>query len=448
MDVKIDAWAWMDTRELSTVQLQALKYALTIKPRKVGDFPGPPPEPIKLYTERGYHIGVAREYFLQAHRQQHVMQLDVTSGAGLPSNFEFQGKLRAEQKEACELVTSMIYKGLPHLGGIMQAVPGWGKTVAACYLMGMLQVPTLVVVHKEFLATQWRERIKQFLPGAEVGLAQQSVCDFEGKHVVIGMVTSLAIKDYPPEFYEWPGLVIYDECHRVAAHTWSVVPARFRARYRIGFSATPRRKDDADNVFLYHLGPVLFRSKEKRLTPKVRRVWTTFRMVKTKRFNPTLAKKPLLLRFLVNNAKRNEAIIGQLLLAVEKDRKVIVLSERLVHLQKLAEMFEAHFDSKKEPVPMAGYYVGGMSAKARARSERAQVIFATSQYASEGLDIPALDTLMLTTPMSDVEQAVGRILRPFEGKKPPIVVDFRDDEVSLFRKMGQTRDRLYDRMAS
>jgi superfamily II DNA or RNA helicase len=75
-------------------------------------------------------------------------------------------------------------------------------------------------------------------------------------------------------------------------------------------------------------------------------------------------------------------------------------------------------------------------------------VLATSQYAKEGLDIPALDTLFLATPMGDVEQAVGRILRPFEGKKDPVVVDFRDDKVTMFARMGEMRDKLYLKMCS
>lgn len=79
----------------------------------------------------------------------------------------------------------------------------------------------------------------------------------------------------------------------------------------------------------------------------------------------------------------------------------------------------------------------------RERRRQARVIFATWQFAAEGLDIPALDTLFMVTPMSDVEQAVGRILRPHEGKKEPVVVDMRDDNVAMFQKMGKTRDKYY-----
>lgn len=73
-------------------------------------------------------------------------------------------------------------------------------------------MPTLVVVHKEFLMSQWVERIEEYLPGAKVGIAQQDQCDFEGKHIVVGMVHSLAKGRYPEAFYRHFGLVFVDEC--------------------------------------------------------------------------------------------------------------------------------------------------------------------------------------------------------------------------------------------
>ena len=79
-------------------------------------------------------------------------------------------------------------------------------------------------------------------------------------------------------------------------------------------------------------------------------------------------------------------------------------------------------------------------------------IFATKQMASEGLDIPQLDTLVLATPMSDIEQARGRILRPLYSdgrlgeKKTPIILDIRDDRVKKFQKLGESRDRQYRKL--
>jgi len=315
------------------------------------------------------------------------------------------------------------------------------NTVASCAIISEMKVPTLVVVHKDFLLKQWKQRIEEFLPGAEVGIVRGPMCDYTGKSVVIAMVHSLAgEREYPPSLYSWPGLVITDEVHRIGAATWSPVPAMFPAKWRLGISATPRRKDGADNVFFYHLGRLLFGAEEKRMVPKVRRVWTNFRLVKTENFNPSLVSKTLLVRFLTKSRSRNRLIVEQIKKAVQAGRKILVLSERLEHLKTMEHLLQKEMGSN---APTVGQYVGGMSEGERADAEKQQVIFATQQYAAEGLDIPPLDTLFLTTPMSDVEQAVGRILRPHHGKKDPVVVDFRDDKVSKCKRVAEYRDRYY-----
>lgn len=318
------------------------------------------------------------------------------------------------------------------------------NTVAACSLMADLGVPTLVIVHKEFLMTQWKERISQFLPDAKVGRIQQDTCDVQGNHIVLGMVQSLSCKEYPSWVYDYFGMVIVDEVHRIGAFSWAPVPQKFRARWRVGFSATPKRKDGADNVLNYHLGPLLFSAKEQRMVPKVKRVWTGFKLVQTSSFNPNLAKKGMVLRFLCGSVRRNRQIVEQLIGALQAGRKVIVLSERLQHLSAMEGLLREMWPSDAGVVPSVGYYVGGKTKAQLAEASTARVIFATTQFASEGLDVPALDTLILTTPMSDVEQAVGRILRPFDGKKEPIVVDIRDDDVAVCKRAAKGRDRYYD----
>jgi len=444
MIVRVGSRAWVPKEELTRDQLVSLKKALTIQPVKVGDHPGDPPGPLPLYEERDGVIGLPRQYFMERKRDHHEVELEVTDGdhARWAGPLRFSGTLRPEQGKAVKEVLRKFRGGV--LGGLVRAAPGWGKTVLACALMAEMKVPTLVVVHKEFLMNQWRDRILEFLPGAKVGIVQQRMCDYTGKHVVIGMVHSLALDGkYPKSLFAWPGLVITDEVHRIGAETWSPVPAKFPARYRLGISATPRRKDKADNVFNYHIGRLLFAATEQRLVPKVRRVWTNFRLVKTDRFNPALVSRSILIRFLCASRPRNRLIVQQLKLAVEAGRKVLVLSERLAHLDALDA---ALCREMGDEAPTTGPYVGGMTEEERYESSKCQVIFATKQFASEGLDIPALDTLFLTTPMSDVEQAVGRILRAYEGKKDPVVVDFRDDKVRKFKMTGSSRDKYYKRL--
>lgn len=448
MKVRVDSWAWLPKSELNISQQSALRRVLTIEPKQHGEYEDDDEDKrIELYTETDTHIGVAREYFFSNRRPDHDVTLEVSEGdkSTWPGDLRFAKQLRTEQQMALNVLLASFRSN--KMGGMIKAGCGWGKTVYACAAVAALNVPTLVVVHKEFLMSQWVERINEYLPEAQVGIAQQKRCDFEGKHVVVGMVHSLGKGKYPEAFYRWPGLIIVDECHRIGARTWSGVPARFPARFRLGLSATPRRKDGAENVFLYHLGPVLFTAREQRLKPKVRRVFSQFRLVKTERLNPALASENLILNFLCANQPRNRKIIEMMIEAVVAGRKLLVLSKRREHLQRLDDMFQRTWrEEQRTPVPSTGYYVGGMTEESRYESSKARVILATSQFASEGLDIPALDTLFLVAPMGDIEQAVGRILRPYEGKKDPIVVDIRDDAIGMFEAYSRHRERQYVKM--
>lgn len=452
MKVRVGSWAWLPKSELPFSALQAMKHSLTIFP-VASSFGNDDEEedkgPLELFQETDTEIAVAREYFLSNRRGEHDITYETTEGSkkSWPGDvcFNKERTLRQEQQTGLIAVTSAFRSG--KLGGMVKAAPGWGKTTFACALIEKLQLPTLVVVHKEFLMGQWVERIEEYLPGAKIGIAQQQRCEYEGMNVVIGMVHSLARGGYPKAFYNWPGLMIVDEAHRIGARTWAPVPALFPVKYRLGLSATPRRKDGADNVFHYHLGSPLFVAKEQRLKPTIKRVYTKFRLVKTPNFNPNLASEGLILRFLCANDQRNRRIVELMIDAVKAGRKLLVLSKRLNHLNRLEAEFHREWrEGKHGPAVSSGYYVGGMTEEERYRSSLCRVVFATAQFAAEGLDIPPLDTLFLVNPMGDVEQAVGRVLRPYEGKKPPIVVDVRDDMVPLFEAYAKNRDKLYARI--
>lgn len=447
MKIVVDTYAWANKSDLSPSQLEGLRSALTVTPRKVGDHPGEAPGPIQLFSENAALFGMPRQFFLARRKPAHQVEFRTTEGdkSSWPGDLKFAKTLREEQARGRIEVTSLLRGGC--LGGIVRAVPGWGKTVCTCAIIAELAVPTLIVVHKEFLMDQWRKRLEEYLPGIKIGIAQGSELDFKGKHVVLGMVHSLSDKDYGEEFRNYFGLVVTDEVHRIGSETWSRVPPLFPAKWRLGLSATPRRKDGADPVFHHHIGEVIFSSKEIRMKPKVRKVWITpdlFKVVHTANFNPNLIKKGLLLKFMCVSTGRNRIIVDQLMQAVRAGRKCLVLSERLQHLRDLETMLYSHWGDV-DVKPSVGFYIGGQEQEALDEAAKAKVVFATSQLVQEGLDIPPLDTIFLTCPMGDVEQAVGRILRPFDGKKEPIVVDFRDDHIGLCKRYGDFRDKFYQK---
>lgn len=440
--VVVGGWAWLRKVDLGPDRIAAIRKSLTLTPRPTSEYSKP--TQLRLWDETPELLGVPREWFLTNRSRAYEIQHDLVgpeAASGVSTGVVFDGTLRDEQEEAVQRFVGAL-EGGHSLGGVLQAPPGWGKTAWTLALIQRLtkngRVPkTLVLVHKEFLTSQWEERIQKFLPRARVGRIQGDLCETSAD-IVMGMIQSLSQREYQPEVYRSFALVVSDEVHRVAAQTWSSVIPRFTAKWRVGLTATPRRKDCAENAFWWHIGPVLFTAKEVRLVPAIRWVRTGFKFVSVPgEKNLASAPRAVQIRVMCASEMRNRRITDEIRQAVESGRKILVLSERLNHLARLSLLLQG-----ARPGTKADFYVGGRSEDALRESSKAQVIFATSQMASEGLDIPALDTLLMVTPISDPEQAVGRILRPHEGKKRPIVVDLIDD-VEWMQNQAERRARMY-----
>ena len=437
MQVRISDWAWLECDGFTEQQLGKIRSSLTIQPRRTSKYQQEV-KPIHLYREREGWIGLPRSFFLENQKLLHQVEDETSKGHEV--DIEFDGTLKEDQAKAVERVVSGADTGEP--GGIVQASPGWGKTVTGIGIWLAMKTSALVVVQREYLVNQWIKRIERFAPGAKVGRIKGEQCEFgEDYDISVATIQSLVSRryDYPEELWDAFGLVICDEIHRIGAPTWAGVVPNFRAAYRLGLTATPRRMDGADNVFFWHIGPVIYRSKTKRVTPRLRRVYTDFKLVRTPNFNPNLASKQIQLRFLCANPERNQRIVQELVKAVRAGRKVLVLSERRKHLERLREMF----GSDKPEDCVVDFYVGGREQAELDVAEKADVVFATFQMAREALDIPDLDTLFLTTPVADIEQPVGRIMREHPEKKEPIVTDFIDRHVSSFVKLWNARRRFY-----
>lgn len=469
LNVAVSGWVWLPKSGLSSAQMAKIRRQLTIVPRKMSDFGGKPPAPIHLYADKNGLLGVPRGYFQAKSKRSPVENLDVSDGSRMSpdiiSLLRSDGPY-AEQGAALDAMSK--YTTDREWGGfLLQAGCGFGKTNVALEFAFRLRRRTLILVHKEFFLRQWRERIEQFFPGSRVGIVRQSTCDYEGKDFVIAMVQSIARdkgEKYPKEFYSAFGLVISDECHRIGAATWAGVVPRFNSRWRLGLTATPRRKDGAEQVFFHHLGRVLYKAKSKGLVPKVKTLKTDSRLlparVAGRMVQPGDLQHVHVLGQLVQDPARNKAMTDLIAAYVVKDRKVMVVSERLKHLSALHALLGPSMDRLGRVVSI-GYYVGGKSEAELKEAERANVILATKQMIEEGLDIPAVDVLVLSTPMSDVEQTVGRARRfcepseskcqhlcPWragkcEGKPTPIIVDVVDVDIVQAKKKRSRRVRFY-----
>jgi superfamily II DNA or RNA helicase len=285
---------------------------------------------------------------------------------------------------------------------------GGGKTVLATYLMAALGVKTMVVVHKEFLMTQWAERIAQFLPACSVGRVQGPLVDVEGRDIVMVSLKSLTMRDYGAALDGF-GLVVYDECHHMAARVFCLALHKTNFRYVLGLTATPDRKDGLHFVFKWFLGDVVWQPEagERRPDVRVRLVSHAHTIAPMTAFNGTMDRVGMV-GALCAHPERTRTVCDLVAAVLARDpaRCVLLLSDRRRQLDDMHALLQAL------GVDRVGFYVGGMKAAARAVTEtQMRVILATFSMASEGMDIPRLDTLVLCSPKSDVVQSVGRILR-------------------------------------
>jgi len=403
-------------KDLTDEQKAKLIKDLTAKPIMIQGF-GPLQKPIEypIFLESKSSYYVPRFYGQKEFGSVTINKL----GSGETINISFKGSLRDEQIPIQQL---FIDKGG---GGIISLKCGGGKTVIALSIIEKIQKKTIVLVHKDFLMTQWRDRILEFLPDAKVGKIQQDTIDVEGKDIVLAMVQSVSMKEYPKEVFDQFGLAIFDECHHLGAEVFFKSMQKVASAHMLGLSATPKRKDGLQWVFEAFIGPIVYQTKE------ITTEGVEVNVIDYYSDDPQYCKecltymKKVCLPKVINNVCAHQPrtdMINQLIKTnYESGRKVLILSDRRAHLDTMLEWL------LKEGIP-SGLYVGGMKPFALHESQEKDIILGTFSMASEGMDIPKLNTIILASPKSDIVQSVGRILREkVEVRKfHPLILDIND----------------------
>jgi len=430
-NVKVDGWCWVPRPDFTPAMEERVTIVGEVNPYK----DEAPERKLFEFSDDRHWVAIPRTCISKI-LDARVISNTVTNGNRRLPDFPMinlygrweEGK--PNQVEAVAVIESALRK---RKGGILHAPCGQGKTVCALELIRRMGVPTLVLVHKTFLMDQWEERIKEFLPDATVGRWQQDRCDNgDDFDIVLGMVQSLACdREYPEEVYRSFGMVVADEVHLMGAATWCTAIPQFAARYRLGLTATPDRRDGLEDVFMLHIGNIEYVMEEPIRDYRICKVALSThipsRLYSDWEGKPHYSK---LVSALAADVPRTKAIAEYVRRAVENDsRKVILFTHRRAHVEEFVKLV-------KQMGISVSAYMGGMKKEERKEAEQAQVIVATVKQAKEGLDIPSLDTIILATPMGDPRQAIGR-LRP-GTEKVAVLLDFVDTEigycVGLWRK--------------
>jgi superfamily II DNA or RNA helicase len=347
---------------------------------------------------------------------------------------QFNGTLdpRRNQIEAVDKCLAILRK-TPYGGGCLLSLPpGFGKTACALYISAHLPAKrTLILVHTTALATQWQSRVNTFLRNATVVLikAQDTVNLDELKHathIIMLLQTVLALKKRGSPLIDnlKHDLIFVDECHHLAARTLCKVVETVGSRYRLGLSATLQRKDGLDPMLSVLLGSLGYACERQTCPGLVVQVKT----YKTSQFQSATTFVQHITE-ICHDERRINMIVDTIRHVYKQGRYIIVLSDRLNLLDAIEKQLE-------EPIYKA---IGGNNQDPDMATR--PVILATYAYASEGLDIPVLNTCILATPRLEVKQSIGRILRSPEGK--PLVIDIVDEDRSVLKRQFSQRKRFY-----
>jgi len=364
--------------------------------------------------------------------------------AGTAIEAEFQGQLRPLQEEAVAKITG-------HDEGILWAPTAFGKTAVGAWLIAKRKVNTLVVVHRQQLLDQWQERLAMFLdmPAKSIGHIGGGKTDRTGC-VDVAVIQSLYRKDEVKDFVAEYGQVIVDECHHISAFTFEQVMRQVKAKYVVGLTATPTRKDGHHPIIYMQCGPVRYSMSartmtettpfEHKVTPRHTEFWMASELTEVTIQDIYAA--------LVDDASRNEMIASDIVRAIESGRCPLLLTGRTEHLQYFAAKlagFAKHVFVLK----------GGMGKKQRRITAEAlasvpenesRVILATGSYIGEGFDDARLDTLFLAMPISwkgTLQQYVGRLHRLHDNKRFVQVYDYVDNCVPMLARMYERRLKGY-----
>jgi superfamily II DNA or RNA helicase len=402
------------------------------------------PRVITCFEEHPEHVAIPRGCIDNLHAlfADHGIKLllEDKRGAPAPAAFVFQGALREPQQEAIKEI-------LKHDHGVLSAPPGFGKTVVGAYLIAARGCSTLILVHRKELLDQWIARLSLFLgiDPKEIGRIGSGKNRPNGR-LDVSMIQSLVRKGEVRDLVAGYGHVIVDECHHLPAVSFEQVLNETKARYVVGLTATPYRRDGHQPIIHMQCGPVRFS-----VHPRSQEARTQFKhhlICRTTDFTMDNADASIqdIFAALVADERRNNLVLDDVRQALKEGRSPVLLTERKEHLDILADKLR-HF------VKYLIVLSGRLSVKERRETmERLaaipdgeeRLIAATGRYLGEGFDDPRLDTLILAMPFSwkgTIVQYAGRLHREHPGKHEVRVYDYLDANVPKLLRMHKKRSR-------
>ena len=323
---------------------------------------------------------------------------------------------------------------LEHKQGVIKLSVGFGKTIISLKTIEHHKQKTLIIVPRNSILTQFKEEIKKYY-NYDCGVIQGKTWDI--KDITVASISTLQKRNLDT-IKKIFGCVIVDECHTLISEQRLKVIQSFDPLYLYGLSGTPRRTDEQGQAIFFTFGNIITEHSLPQKTPKVSVVQYNGKYIVQEYMD--------MVQVMVDDDERNSAICVFTQLEILKNRKILILTKRIEHFEKiqnklLSKTYAISSKDKQEDRDK-------LLKKLRDNTIEFDVIVGTYSMLSTGVDVPALDTIIFAGDVkSDVltEQSVGRILRIFKEKKNPKVIDIHDYTNPIFHRQFLKRQQFYNK---
>ena len=345
-----------------------------------------------------------------------------------------------------ETQTEAMNYMITNKSGILQLPPGVGKTVITIYMIAERKKKSLILVHRDSLVEQWRERFEQFTDLDLDDITRLSSKTFEedlSKPIIVTTVQTFLslLKRNRKEFLSELGnsnigILTADEIHTsIGAPLFSECSIHIPAYYTYGLSATPYRYDGNGDIIEFHLGSIFAKDNDEgTMSANVSILFINYEIDTPKRKQYLYWSGDFQRSRYLNLMRKssNFMSISKLLLdKLKNDREIIFVSERIKLIDDLYKWLQ--FESK-----------GRFTGSAKKDQLEYKVTFSTPGKIRDGVDVPKKDALIITSPISNIEQLSGRITRSNKGKQTPIIIDMVDIGCKRISSTLHKRIKFYE----
>lgn len=354
-------------------------------------------------------------------------------------DINFNGKLKPRQQEALSIVEKVE-------NGVISAPTGFGKTVLAAAMISKFKRNTLIIVPNIVLLKQWKKELEKFLDGnfsiGQLGDGKNSLSN----EIDVAIINSLEQNKHLLQNY---GLVFVDECHRAASFRYENVLKNISSQRIYGMTATPIRNNGQEELIFMQCGNIIYEHSgkldylEKDFEINVVPVMTNYK------FSNKKLKIHQLYKELQNDSRRNNRICEIISKNMLEKRSILVLSNRVDHLHTIGNILKSldinyiqitGTNTEKER------RIAFEELKLKTDNMEPILLLSTGQFIGEGFNLPALDTLILASPLAyegNLTQYIGRVNRDHENKRNVFIYDIVDFNTPVLSKMYLKRSRTY-----